>query len=79
MPSKERSSHKLTNRGWTWSFMEMCAILLMQSRTSDRACDLLSMRKQAHKGMECLYAECVNTFHPTDQKVRGSNPFARTS
>jgi len=38
----------------------------------------LSMRKQAYKGLKCLYAECINTFHPTDQKVRGSNPFART-
>ena len=35
-------------------------------------CMHLSMRKQAHKGLNCLYAECINTFHPTDQKAKGS-------
>ena len=59
--------------------LRLYVILFEQDRTSDRACDLMSMRKQAHNGLKCLVAKRTNTFHPTDQKVGGSNPFARTS
>jgi hypothetical protein len=38
----------------------------------------MSMRKQVHKQEQKCLLEIANLLNPTDQKVRGSNPFART-